>query len=106
MPKPLFLHRLSFFFLSDYYLNYSELLCHEPCMHECDPFGLSWTIKLEHFQNEKHMELFNWPISLDNVCGFFHSKKTMKKGGKKLSSQICILQHRVLHIMSVSFRKK
>lgn len=22
-------------------------------------------------RNEKHMELFNWPISLANVCGFF-----------------------------------
>lgn len=41
----------------------------------------SWTIKWEHFQNEKHMELFNWPISLAYVCGFFHSKNQWK--GKK-----------------------
>lgn len=45
--------------------------CHVPCVCKRDPFGLSWTIKLEHFQNEKHMELFNWPISLANMCVFF-----------------------------------
>lgn len=45
--------------------------CRVPCVCKRDPFGLSWTIKLEHFQNEKHMELFNWPISLANMCVFF-----------------------------------
>ena len=68
--------------------------CHVyACVYKCDSFSPSRTIKWEHFQNEKHMEPFNWPISLATVCGFFPFKKPMKGIKKKKKKKLYLVRH-------------
>lgn len=78
-------HQPTMFFYRLTTARHTLLAHHVVCVYKRDSFSPSRTIKWEHFQNEKHMEPFNWPISLATVWGFFSIQKTNERDKKKKS---------------------